>query len=108
MKKENSTHSINQEILNNFCETHKILSQITGRWKISLVLALENKTLHYSDFKQILPTITDRILTKQLNELKNDAILINDKSKTESIYFLTEKGKKILQLLHYIKHLNLH
>lgn len=99
MRKENSTNSINQRALQESCNAHKVLSQINGRWKISIIFALQEKKLKYSDFKLILSNITDRILTKQLKELNNDCIISNSKNKIHSIYYLTNKGEKILNLL---------
>ncbi|GAA3631764.1 winged helix-turn-helix transcriptional regulator [Flavivirga jejuensis] len=106
MRKENSTNFINNKTLENFCSAHKVLSQITGRWKLSIIFALSENHLKYSDFKVILPNITDRILAKQLNELKKDEIIGNKKSKLESTYFLTEKGDKFITILVLFKTLN--
>ncbi|WP_313581841.1 helix-turn-helix domain-containing protein [Chishuiella sp.] len=107
MKKENSTNSINAVALRNFCNAHNVLSEITGRWKVSIIFSLEEDKKLYSEFKLILPDITDRVLSKQLSELKENDIIENDKNKTQSNYFLTEKGKKILNLLKYINQLDL-
>jgi len=99
MRKENSTNSFNEKILEEYCNAHKILSQINGRWKISLIFLLKNHNLKYSEFKTVLSQITDRILTKQLKELEADEIILNSKDKMQSIYSLTEKGKKVLDYL---------
>ncbi len=99
MRKENSTNSINEKVLQDYCNAHKIMSQISGRWKISLIFLLKNHNLKYSEFKSVLSQITDRILTKQLKELEANEIILNSKDKTQSIYSLTEKGKKILDYL---------
>lgn len=107
MKKENSTNSINAVALRNFCNAHNVLSEITGRWKVSIIISLEEDKKLYSEFKLILPEITDRVLSKQLSELKENDIIENDKNKTQSNYFLTEKGRKILNLLKYINQLDL-
>jgi len=96
MRKENSTNSINEKLLQDYCNAHKIMSQISGRWKISLIFLLKNQTLKYSEFKTVLSQITDRILTKQLKELEADYIISNSKDKIQSTYSLTEKGNKIL------------
>lgn len=107
MKKENSTNSINQEVLNKFCSTYKIFSQITGRWKISIILLLQNNKKSYTQIKSSIPNITDRVLAKQLSELRFDKIIDNEKNKVQSNYFLTSKGEKFLLLLKYVDELNL-
>ncbi len=99
MRKENSTNSINEKILEQYCNAHKILSQISGRWKISLIFILKTDNVKYSEFKVVLANITDRILTKQLKELEADEIIINSKDKIQSTYSLTNKGKMVLEYL---------
>ncbi|MBL3658957.1 winged helix-turn-helix transcriptional regulator [Fulvivirga sediminis] len=105
MRKENSTNFINNVTLENFCNAHKVLSKISGRWKLSILFALSEKETNYSDFKVVLPDITDRILSKQLKELKIDGLIGNRKSKLESIYFLTDKGEEIMAVLRMFKKL---
>lgn len=106
MRKENSTNFVNNDTLEKFCNAHKILAQISGRWKLSIIFALSESELNYSDFKTILPNITDRILSKQLNELKKDEIIRNKKSKLKSVYFLTKKGEKMMTFLISLKTFN--
>lgn len=106
MRKENSTNFINNDTLEKFCNAHKILYQISGRWKLSIIFALSESELNYSDFKTILPNITDRILSKQLNELKKDGIIRNEKNKLKSLYFLSEKGEKMMTILVSFKTFN--
>lgn len=106
MRKENSTNSHNEKILEEYCNAHKILSQISGRWKISLIFILKTDNVKYSEFKVVLPNITDRILTKQLKELEADEIIINSKDKIQSTYSLKIKGKKILNYLDKLNEIN--
>ena len=107
MRKENSTNHINEKLLESFCNTHKILSQITGRWKVSIIFSLKGDPESYSELKLAIPHLTDRILTKQLKELQLDEIIENEKDKSKSIYHLSSKGNKILQLLEFINQLEL-
>lgn len=83
------------------------LSQITGRWKVSLIFVINEEAKSYSKLKLEIINISDRILTKQLSELQEDNIIENEKDKTKSIYRLSTKGFKILKLLQYINQLNL-
>ncbi|WP_291101489.1 MULTISPECIES: helix-turn-helix domain-containing protein [unclassified Empedobacter] len=107
MKKENSTNSINDKYLENFCNSYKVLSLITGRWKVSIIFTLKETTKSYSDLKLEFPNLTDRILTKQLKELQIDHLIENEKDKTKSIYKLSSKGDKVLSLLENINKLDL-
>ncbi|MGH1517881.1 winged helix-turn-helix transcriptional regulator [Chryseobacterium sp. JK1] len=99
MRKENSTNSINEKALQNFCNASKTLMMISGRWKLSILFKLIDENVSYSEFKILLPEITDRTLSKQLNELIRDELITKDKNKISSIYSLTEKGKKLQLVL---------
>lgn len=100
MRKENSTNSINEKALQNFCNASKTLMMITGRWKLSILFKLiEDEEVNYSEFKILLPEISDRTLSRQLNELIQDHLVSKEKSKTSSQYSLTEKGKKLHSVL---------
>lgn len=107
MRKENSTNYSNEKLLESFCNTHKILAQITGRWKVSILFCLKENTKSYSELKSEIPYVTDRILTKQLKELQSDDIIENEKDKSKSNYHVSAKGRKILKLLEFINQLDL-
>ncbi len=107
MRKEKSTNAINENLLHTFCNAHKNLSQITGRWKVSLIFSLKENAKSYTALKAAIPNITDRILTKQLKELQSDLIVQNEKDKYQSTYNLSPKGKKILVLLEFMNQLDL-
>ncbi|WP_326983173.1 helix-turn-helix domain-containing protein [Chryseobacterium sp. MYb264] len=99
MRKENSTNSMNEKALQNFCNASKTLMMISGRWKLSILFKLLDENINYSEFKVLLPEISDRTLSKQLNEMIQDELISKEKDKTSSIYSLTEKGRKLQLVL---------
>ncbi|WP_267406523.1 MULTISPECIES: helix-turn-helix domain-containing protein [unclassified Chryseobacterium] len=99
MRKENSTNSMNEKALQNFCNASKTLMMISGRWKLSIVFKLMDQDVNYSEFKILLPEISDRSLSKQLKELIEDGLISKEKNKTSSVYSLTEKGKNLQSVL---------
>ncbi|GAB3986444.1 hypothetical protein GCM10028807_03880 [Spirosoma daeguense] len=99
MRKESSTNFENEQTLNNYCNANKTLSLISGRWKLPILFALLEKDMFYVEFKQLLSGVSDRILSKQLNELQNDNLLVKQKIKNSSTYSLTAKGRSIEKLL---------
>lgn len=107
MRKETSTNTMNDKALQKFCNAYKNLSQLTGRWKVSLIFVINEEAKSYSELKLEIPNITDRILSKQLSELQENKIIENEKDKTKSIYTLSAKGLKILTLLQHINELDL-
>ncbi|WP_116787034.1 winged helix-turn-helix transcriptional regulator [Flavobacterium psychrotrophum] len=100
MRKESSTNFENEVTLNAFCNASKTLALISGRWKLSLVFSLlENNERTFSDFKIVLPHISDRILALQLKELIAAEVIYKEKYGRSFNYILTPKGKALEKVL---------
>lgn len=99
MRKENSTNTINEKALQEYCKAFKTLSLFSGRWKLSILFKLLKTETSYSQFKLHLPEISDRTLSKQLNELAQDGLIVKNKNRVSSIYTLTDKGRKLEKIL---------
>lgn len=99
MRKENSTNAINDKALQQYCNAYKTLSLFSGRWKLSILFKLLSTETSYSEFKLLLPEISDRTLAKQLNELVQEGLILKNKRKVSSIYTLTDKGLKLEKIL---------
>ncbi|MGZ4857728.1 MAG: winged helix-turn-helix transcriptional regulator [Methanobacteriaceae archaeon] len=75
---------------------------MAGKWKHPILWALKDGKLRFSEINKILPSITQRMLTKQLRELEKDN-LVNRKvyaevpSRVE--YSLTKKGQSAIPIL---------
>lgn len=95
MRKESSTNLFNEKAMQDFCNASKTLALISGRWKLSVLFKLLENDTYYSDFKILLPEISDRTLSRQLQELQNDGLISKEKSKVSSVYSLTDKGRKL-------------
>ncbi len=84
------------------CPVEAALEIIGGKWKpVILIRLLENKK-RFSDFRKKHPTITQRMLTKQLRELEQDGIISRKvypvvPPKVE--YSLTRYGRSLEPLL---------
>lgn len=52
--------------------TLKILG---GKWKILILWHLKDEAKRYSELKQLIPEITEKMLIQQLRELENDGIV---------------------------------
>jgi DNA-binding HxlR family transcriptional regulator len=74
-RKPSSTNSRNREVLGNFCGINHALNLIGGRWKLLILHKLEPQTRRFSELKNLLPHITDRMLTLQLRELEQDGLI---------------------------------
>lgn len=99
MRKENSSNAINEKALQEYCNAFKTLSLFSGRWKLSILFQVLKSQTSYTEFKILLPEISDRTLSKQLNELIHDGLILKNKNKTSSIYTITDKGRKLEKVL---------
>jgi len=75
---------------------------ISGKWKILILWYLSYKNLRFSEIKDRLPNVTQKMLTQQLRGLEEDKLIFRKvypvvPPKVE--YGLTEVGKRIIPLL---------
>lgn len=75
---------------------------ISGKWKILILWYLSYSTLRFSNLQKKLPTVSQKVLSRQLKSMEEDNI-INRKvypvvpPKVE--YSLTDTGRKLIPLL---------
>jgi DNA-binding HxlR family transcriptional regulator len=97
-RKETSTNSINRELLSGFCAVNYAIQLIEGRWKMMILYKLENRRLRFSEFKKLIPNITDRMLTLQLKELEGDGLIKRTVFPTTPVkveYELSDAGQSL-------------
>src|SRR5882672_10114178 len=98
--KETSTNSINRRYLGE-CDLTYAVQLMGGRWKLLILMRLENGKQRFVDLNKQIPNITDRMLTLQLREMERDQ-LITRKAYAEVPprveYELTDIGKGLLPI----------
>ncbi|WP_295840478.1 helix-turn-helix domain-containing protein [uncultured Apibacter sp.] len=99
MRKLTSTNYLNEISLKKYCNAYNSLLLFHGRWKLPILFTLMSNPVYYSEFKKVLPDISDRILSKHLNELVEDKLLQKEKTKNSSLYTLTTNGTKLISIL---------
>jgi len=75
MKKDNSTNSVNQRMINASCGMAYSLNIIGGRWKPAILCRLLFGPMRYSELKKSIEGISERMLVAQLRELEKDQIV---------------------------------
>lgn len=84
------------------CPVCAAIDEIGGKWKPLILWALKDGKLRFNEVNKTIPTITQRMLTKQLRELERDN-LVNRKVYPEVPpkveYSLTKKGKSVIPIL---------
>ena len=103
MRKIASTNTINKEQLESNCGIAYTNSILSGRWKLSiLAFLLDEQKLRYSELRNRLTGISERMLIAKLKELQADN-LINRISYPEVPprveYELSKKGMSLENIL---------
>lgn len=75
MRKETSTNALNEKQINDTCGMAYSLSIIGGRWKPAILCRLTHSKMRYSDLKNSIASISERMLVSQLRELETDQII---------------------------------
>ncbi|MEE9364571.1 MAG: winged helix-turn-helix transcriptional regulator [Cellulophaga sp.] len=103
MRKENSTNYTNEKDLLETCGMFYTISMIGGRWKVSIIAALlDHKSLRYSELLKLLPSITERMLIKQLKELQQNGLVHRNSHNVvppRVDYSLTSLGESLKEVL---------
>ena len=85
------------------CYFEMTLDIMGGKWKpIILYYINHNEVARHSDLKRFIPSINERMLTRQLRELENDMLITRKvypvvPPKVE--YSLTKSGKSLIPIL---------
>lgn len=73
-RKENSTNSINEQYITE-CDLTYAVCKIGGRWKLLILCKLEHGKLRFSEIRNQIKGITERMLTLQLRELEKAGLV---------------------------------
>jgi len=85
------------------CPAERAVYFLGGKWKIRILFGLlQRKKMRFGEFKKVLKTITQQMLSKQLKELEADGI-VNRKviqiMPPNVEYSLTEFGLSVMPIL---------
>ncbi len=87
------------------CPLSMSLTIIGGKWKPLIIYNLEKSKKRFGQLDAIIPGISRKVLTTQLNELVNDKIVERiafAETPPRVEYSLTPKGKELLPILRSI------
>jgi DNA-binding HxlR family transcriptional regulator len=87
------------------CPITQALSVIGGKWKLVIISHLRRSPKRFGQLDALIPKISRKVLTSQLNQLLKDELL-NRHSYSESPprveYRLTEKAKELVPIFEAI------
>lgn len=84
------------------CSIRNVLSNVTGKWRMIIVLALEDEPKRFGQIKRCIGDITQRVLTENLRGLQRDGYLTRTVDPGPPIavtYELTPLGRSLLATL---------
>ena len=90
---------------NKLCTASIFTEKLGGKWKLSIIYHLSNKSLRFGQLAAVIDGISRKVLTDHLNQLVDDK-LINRESFKETpprvVYSLTDTAKKLQPILQSI------
>ncbi|WP_280422957.1 winged helix-turn-helix transcriptional regulator [Nocardia carnea] len=58
-----------------YCTVEAAMEVVGGKWKMAIVNHLFDGTMRFGELRRAMPTITQRMLTRQLRELEADGVI---------------------------------
>ncbi|HYK39208.1 MAG TPA: helix-turn-helix domain-containing protein [Candidatus Eremiobacteraceae bacterium] len=84
------------------CPIKATLNVVAGKWKVLALWYLSFKPQRFAELRDLLPGVTEKVLTAQLRELEKDGV-ISRKSTLDSppkvTYSLTKAGRDLIPLM---------
>ncbi|GAB3655778.1 helix-turn-helix domain-containing protein [Echinicola sediminis] len=88
------------------CPSDAFLQVIKGKCKTTLIMLIKKDRNRFSEMKRTLPTISERMIAKQLDELEKDGIIsrkIFPEVPPRVEYYLTDYGETLYPLVRAIR-----
>ena len=84
------------------CPIRSVLANVTGKWRIIIVLALEDGPKRFGEIKRCIGDVTQRVLTENLRGLQRDGYLTRTVDPGPPVavsYELTPLGQDLVELM---------
>ena len=84
------------------CPIRSVLSKVTGKWQVLILLSLEDGALRFGQLKRTIGDVTQRVLTENLRGLERDGYLtrtVVDGRTIAVFYELTPMGEALVDIL---------
>ena len=84
------------------CPIRSVMSNISGKWRVIIVLALEDEPKRFGELKRCIGDVTQRVLTENLRALQRDGYLTRTVDPGPPIavtYELTPLGHDLMDMM---------
>ncbi len=88
------------------CPLTAALAALGGKWKLIIVYWLAGEPRHFAGLRQLMPAISQKVLTEQLRELIADDIVHREttgEAPAPVIYSLTPYGRSLAPLVETVR-----
>jgi DNA-binding HxlR family transcriptional regulator len=85
---------------------HRAVELIGKRWSGAILLVLTNGPLRFSEIRELVPDLSDRLLSERLKELESEGIVerrVFDRVPVRVEYALSDKGHALEPVLRDLK-----
>jgi len=96
------THLSKENCLRNIAAVKDALYAVSGKWKLPIVVALEDGPLRFKELQRALEDITPRVLSKELKELELNGFIVRreyDTSPATVTYALTPYSETLKEVV---------
>jgi len=88
------------------CPLTAALAAMGSKWKLIIIYWLAEAPRHFAGLRQLMPAISQKVLTEQLRELEADDIVAREATgpvPAPVIYSLTDYGRSLLPIVGAVK-----
>lgn len=87
------------------CPTEFTLAVLGGKWKTVILCYLRQRPCRYSELRQLMPKVSDKVLAERLRDLLSAELIVHRKGTggaSSAHYELSAKGRSLGDVLHLL------
>ncbi|MGO8912593.1 MAG: winged helix-turn-helix transcriptional regulator [Bradyrhizobium sp.] len=84
------------------CPVQATSNVLAGKWKVLIVWHLSFNSRRFAEIRDLLPGVSEKVLTAQLRELEHDGIInrhVTDTVPPRVDYFLSDAGAELIPVV---------
>jgi DNA-binding HxlR family transcriptional regulator len=88
------------------CPLTAALAAMGSKWKLIIIYWLAEEPRHFARLRQLMPSISQKVLTEQLRELEADQIVRRQPTgpvPAPVIYALTDYGRSLMPIVERVR-----
>jgi DNA-binding HxlR family transcriptional regulator len=89
------------------CPLTAALAAVGSKWKLIIIFWLAEHPRHFAALRQLMPSISQKVLTEQLRELAADEIVRREETgpaPAPVVYSLSDYGRSLLPIVESVRH----